>query len=182
MRSQAFLSCLLLALLAIPPFVHAQNGLKSGNDSSRSVQVDPSGLAQALAEAGEDIDVMNARWVHAFRTQDAEKAAALFDRDGALLGENGSITFGSKQIQQAMSRWMKQLGPAQVTFTRSDLWRLDPFAYETGHFSYSWTDRTSGSEMSSTGPYMTVWKRQEDGSWRIWRSIPLPEDNLTPNP
>ncbi|MCB2200349.1 SgcJ/EcaC family oxidoreductase [bacterium] len=175
MRHKVHLSLFVLLMISILVPAQAQTGLKSGTDSSKT-DLDPSLLSRAVEEATEDIDVMNARWVHAFRTQDAEKAAALFDRDGALLGEHGSITFGSKQIHEAMKRWMKQLGPAQVSFERSDLWRLDPYAYETGYFTYSWTSGDEDIEHHSTGVFLTIWKLQEDGSWRIHRSIPLPEE------
>lgn len=171
--AQRLLLVLFTCSILLP--AQAQIGLSSGKDTSETIS-DTSILTRSLEEAAEDIDVVNARWVHAFRTQDAEKAAALFDREGALLGANGTIIFGTKQIQQAMKRWMNQLGPAHVTFTRTNLWRLDPYAYESGQFTYTWENGETGEQQHSTGTFLTIWKQQEDGSWRMYRSIPLPEE------
>ena len=129
----------------------------------------------ALEEVRAEIEVENARWIHAFRTQNAEKAADLFDAEGAMLGPEGTITYGPANILEGMKRWMEQLGSARVQFEQHDLWRIENIAYETGRFTYIWNDQTNGEEERSSGVYTTIWKQQSDGSWKIFRSIPLPE-------
>jgi ketosteroid isomerase-like protein len=32
----------------------------------------------------------------------------------------------------------------------------------------------NGQEVTSAGSYVTVWRRQEDGSWKIHRNLVLP--------
>lgn len=128
----------------------------------------------SLQEIRQDIAVGNARWIKAFRQGDPDQAAALFDKDGALLGEGGEITYGRDEIRRAMRRWMKQLGHAVVTLDTRDLWRIGGFVYETGHYEYTWYPSGADSSSTSSGTYLAIWKLQVDESWKIYRSLPLP--------
>jgi len=42
--------------------------------------------------------------------------------------------------------------------------------YSTGKFDLSYTD-PSGKQISDHGKYVTVWKKQKDGSWKVVRDI-----------
>ena len=163
MKRQTLMFPLLLALLLTAGWspVFAQQG-----DTATDKELD---------ELREDITVANAQWARAFRTSDANAVAQLFDERGALLGQEGSITFGRPEIEKAMQRWMKAIGSAQVTLASESLWRIGEMAWEAGTFDYQWYTAGSNNTMTSHGSYVSQWRQQADGSWKIYRSIPLPE-------
>jgi ketosteroid isomerase-like protein len=39
-------------------------------------------------------------------------------------------------------------------------------AYSRGHFTEKYTDPKTGKVMTDSGSYLTVYKKQEDGSWK----------------
>ena len=65
--------------------------------------------------------------------------------------------------------------PSQITFKEGavkteDVMVAGDLALETG--TYGWTlQPKSGSEIKDKGKYLTAWKRQADGSWKVIRDI-----------
>jgi ketosteroid isomerase-like protein len=50
---------------------------------------------------------------------------------------------------------------------------MDENAYETGLWSY--TFQPSGkAEQHIGGHYVTVWRKQPDGGWKIWADMGVP--------
>ena len=49
-------------------------------------------------------------------------------------------------------------------------------ASSRGHFSLTMTDKATNKPVTTTGSYLTVFKRQDDGSWKAV------EDFITPGP
>ena len=56
-----------------------------------------------------------------------------------------------------------------------DLWVVDDLAYETGKYTYTY--RLVGKEENHIGGhYVTVWKKQSDGGWRIAADMGVSND------
>jgi uncharacterized protein (TIGR02246 family) len=77
---------------------------------------------------------------HATGTGDIRKAY-----EGMAKDPNGNVTFASDKVDVAAS---------------GDL------AYSRGHFTETGTDPNTKQKVSSSGSYLTVWKKQSDGSWK----------------
>jgi uncharacterized protein (TIGR02246 family) len=121
------------------------------------------------------IDEGNSAWIRAFRETDSGLFVSLFDEDGAILGRNGNIVQGREKIKEHISAAMKEMGSATVTVKTRDVWVIRELAYETGDYSYAFKP-TGGSGVKTTGRYVTIWKQQADGSWKIYRDIGLPNE------
>ena len=62
----------------------------------------------------------------------------------------------------------------KTTVTTVDLWLDGDTAYETGKYSYKYQE--NGQPVTEQGRYVTIWKRQTDGSWKIISDMGVPEN------
>jgi len=140
-----------------------------------------SGLAQpenknetALVEVRKAIDNGNAQWIEAWDKGDASLIASLFASDGVLLSRNGKFFKGPEQIFQRQKTVMESAGKGvKATVTTVDLWLDGDTAYETGTYSYKYLE--AGKPVNEEGRYVTIWKRQSDGSWKIASDMGVPK-------
>jgi uncharacterized protein (TIGR02246 family) len=135
----------------------------------------PDGPTTALAEARKAIDNGNAQWVHAWDKGHASLLAGLFAPDGVLLGRNGKVFKGPQQILERQKTAMESAGKGvKATVTTVDLWLDGNTAYETGKYSYKYQEK--GQPVTEQGRYVTIWKRQSDGSWKIIMDMGVPKN------
>jgi uncharacterized protein (TIGR02246 family) len=130
----------------------------------------------ASSEIRRAIDTGNAKYVEAFAKLDANGLAAVYDTNGARFGPKGTYDRGRAAIVKKISEFMQSVtGAIKVTIDTQDLWIVDDLAYETGKYSYTY--RITGKEETHIGGhYVTVWKMQSDGSWRIAADMGVSND------
>jgi len=128
----------------------------------------------ALAEARKAIDKGNAQWIEAWDKADASLIAALFAPDGILLRRNGKFSKGPEQILERMKPVLESAGKGvKATVTTVDLWLDGETAYETGTYTYKYQE--NGKPVNDEGRYVTIWKRQSDGAWKIVMDMGVPK-------
>ena len=120
------------------------------------------------------IDAGNALFLETRKRGDAAGFAALFAEDGALLGAGGEIVSGRKNIEEAMAGSMKSVRLTGGSITTVDVFPMGDLAYETGKYSFT-LERAASAPRTVTGKYVEIWKRQPDGSWKMYRDIGLPD-------
>jgi uncharacterized protein (TIGR02246 family) len=134
----------------------------------------PSGRA-SLAEVRRAIDAGNATWQKAFRTLDAAAIAATFDDEGVNLGADGTCSKGHAAIEAGMRSFFERSGPATATKVEVQQVVLDgDLAYEWGHSEFRFGPKPGGPA-ERAGRYLTAWKQQADGGWKIYRNVGLPK-------
>ena len=156
---------IILALIAAFASVRAEQEGKSPSPAPPA----------ALAEVRQAIDKGNAQWIEAWEKADASLLSRLFAEDGILLGRNGKIFKGPQQILERQKPVMEGAGKGvKVTVTTVDVWLDGETAYETGKYSYKYQEK--GKPVTEEGRYVTIWKRQSDGSWKIIADMGVPKE------
>ena len=131
--------------------------------------------APDVSEVRKAIDKGNAQWIEAWDKADASLIAKLFAEDGVLLGRNGKFFKGPAQIFERQNKVMQEAGKGvKATVTTVDLWLDGEIAYETGKYSYQFQEK--GKPVTEAGHYVTIWKKQSDGSWKIIMDMGVPKD------
>jgi uncharacterized protein (TIGR02246 family) len=130
--------------------------------------------APEISEARKAIDKGNAQWVEAWDKADASLIAKLFAEDGVLLSRNGKFFKGPEQILAHMKPVLEGAGKGvKATVMTVDLWLDGDVAYETGTYSYKYQE--NGKPVNEEGRYVTIWKRQANGDWRIVTDMGVPK-------
>lgn len=128
----------------------------------------------AFAEARKAIDMGNAQWIEAWDKADPSLIAALFADDGVLLRQNGKFSKGPQEILERMKPVLEGAGKGvKATVTTVDLWLDGETAYETGTYSYKYQENRK--PVNEEGRYVTIWKRQTNGTWKIVMDMGVPK-------
>jgi len=133
------------------------------------------GDSEALAAVKRAIDKGNAQWSEGWLKGDAAMVAALFAADGVQLTGSGKVIKGPEQIRERQKAAMQGADPGvKVTVTTTKVWLDGDTAYETGNYKYEYTEK--GKPGKDEGRYVTIWKRQPDGSWKLTMDMGLPQE------
>jgi uncharacterized protein (TIGR02246 family) len=132
-----------------------------------------SGSPDELEEVRRVIDKGNAMWIDGWFKGDAEMVSSLFADDGVQLAGNGKMFKGRKEIAEHLKAAMQGVDPGvKVTVITTKVWLDGDVAYETGKYKYEYTKK--GTAGADEGRYVTIWKRQKDGSWKLSMDMGVP--------
>jgi len=130
---------------------------------------------EALAEARRAIEKGNAQWVEAWGKGDSSLIASLFAEDGVQLVSKGKLVKGRQSILERQKVAMAGVDPGvKVTVTTAGVWLDGDVAYETGKYKYEYKEK--GKPGVDEGRYVTIWRRQKDGSWKLVMDMGVPND------
>lgn len=133
------------------------------------------GASDALADVRRAIDIGNKQWSEGWAKGDAAMVAAIFADDGVQLMSSGKIIKGRQQIMERQKAAMQSADPGvKVTVTTTNVWLDGETAYETGTYKYEYTEK--GKPGTDEGRYVTIWKRQKDGSWKLSMDMGVPQN------
>jgi len=87
-----------------------------------------------------------------------------FMADSAIMYRNNGLPMkGRTEIKEALS---KSRGTLQWEPFYADLAQSGDIGYTLGEYEYNYTDST-GHKESVFGNYVTIWRKQSDGSWKF---------------
>ena len=129
---------------------------------------------QAAADA---IRAAEAQWNRDYAARNAEAILAHYAADGTLSGPGSAPISGSDAIGQVVRHMVAD--PAfrlEFANDRLEVASSGELGYTRGHFALTTTDPRTRGPATMRGTYLTVWRKQADGSWRA------EEDMITPGP
>jgi uncharacterized protein (TIGR02246 family) len=139
---------------------------KTGEDQNYAAEV---------ASARKAIDAGNAQWIEGWRKGDAAMVAAIFTPDGMQLQRHGKIVAGRDAIMKSQQKAMQSVEPGvEVKVETKEVWIVDGDAYETGKWTYKSVEKGKKSPTVESGRYVTRWKKQADGSWKLYLDMNVP--------
>lgn len=116
----------------------------------------------------------NTDWIAAMHSGDAGKEVEAYEEDAVFVALDGTATRGRAEIEAMMKDRFARGGLALSTkIEPRQIQREGNLAIEFGTAEVR-REGSRGQEAVSSGSYLTVWRRQEDGSWKIHRNLVLP--------
>ncbi len=124
-----------------------------------------------LAAATPVIIATDRDWLEALKVQDAKRIAAPYADDAVFITRSGKVLAGRAAIEAAESRRLAgdervvdgSIGDDGVTLVGDQV-------YEWGHATLVWRAK-DGATRTDGGCFLTVWRRDVDGTWRIVRNL-----------
>lgn len=115
------------------------------------------------------VNQANAKLAEALRQGDAAGMAACYTEDATLMPNGADMIKGRPGIEAYWTSAV-QMGVKDVVLTVLDLGGADEFVYEIGRAVT--TVQLEGTEsIQMAGKYACVWKKMEDGTWKIHLDI-----------
>jgi uncharacterized protein (TIGR02246 family) len=121
-------------------------------------------------EARQAIEAGNARFIDANKRGDTSTVAANYADDAIVMMPNMTSWRGRDAVRRGFAGFLSQAAVKDLTLKTEDVAVTGDVAVETGSYEMTLQPR-SGKEIKDKGKYITVWKRQGDGSWKIVRDI-----------
>ncbi len=114
-----------------------------------------------------DVAAGNDDWIVGLKEGDAPRIARSYAPDAVFCGATGDCIKGAEAVTALYETALRRAGRAAQAAVRSDALRVDgDLAYESGRARV----RMAGGR-TVEGRYSTVWKRQPDGHWKIFRNL-----------
>ena len=124
----------------------------------------------SLADVRTAVDRTNASLVAALNTGRLSDVSAVYAPDAMVLAANAPPISGLAGIQQFWNQ-VATMNMRNVSLTTDQLEVHGDVAIETGAYTMTLTPPGAPGAINDRGKYLVVWKRQNDGSWKIYRDM-----------
>jgi len=120
---------------------------------------------QADVQAVKDLE---AAWLNDAALKDPARFASYYAEDALALSPNAPLVAGKNKIQAGLTSLMADPNFA-LTFhsTRVEASQGGDMVYTIGAYSRTVSDPKSKQPVTDKGNYLTVWKKQADGNWKV---------------
>ncbi len=123
-----------------------------------------------VAAVQQQIETANAAATRAFQERDTANATRNYAADAVIMMPNEPAWVGLEKVHAGLVGFLTQATLKDVTMKTENVMVSGDMAVETG--SFEWTVQMKGGKPThDKGKYLTVWKQQADGSWKIVRDI-----------
>ena len=154
---------LTVAAAAILSLLAGCNGGSDGSADARAIE--------------QQLRAQEERWQSDYASRDLSRLESHYAADGAIASPGAPLATDAASRRAALEPVTRDPN-LQMEFA-SDEVRVassGDLAYTRGQFRMQSTDPTSGQPRTDRGSYITVWEKQQDGSWKAV------EDFVTPGP
>jgi uncharacterized protein (TIGR02246 family) len=141
--------------------------LQASSGAAASRAPVPADARTAIARANDD-------WLGAMQRQDAKAMVEPYAEDGVFVLATGKAVTGRAAIEQLMRERFRTSGTlVSGKLHQDDLVTAGSMIYEWGHAELEVAAAPGQPPTRSIGRYLTVWKRDNAGNWRIIRNLSL---------
>ena len=131
------------------------------------------GCAQKVNVEADQAAIRNAdaEWSKVAGAKNVDEFVAVFTENASALPPNTPILTGREAIRKWMSELMANPG-FSVSWQANtvEVSRAGDLGYTVGTYEFALHD-AEGNPISDRGKYVTVWKKQADGKWKVVADI-----------
>jgi len=105
---------------------------------------------------------------------DTEILLSLFTDDGILIPSDGEIVQGKKGLREMLEKnqeILKEYNLVEYNQDFKEIKIIGKYAYEWGYYNGKYISKTDNSEVVGSGKLMRILELQDDGDWKVSRSI-----------
>ncbi|MDQ3908756.1 MAG: DUF4440 domain-containing protein [Acidobacteriota bacterium] len=134
----------------------------------------PAASAQTIKKAASPADAIreaDAGWMKVFSAKDLDKSVAFVAAEGSVLAPNAPIATGGAAVRTLFAGFFT-LPNLQISWhpAKAEVARSGELGYTSGAYQMTFND-PSGKQVNDRGKYVTIWKKQADGSWKVMYDI-----------
>jgi len=110
---------------------------------------------------------VEAAWVQAFTTKDVDKVAAFYSDDASVFLPGAPIITGIPAIKAALKPMIADRN-FSLTFAadKVDVAKSGDLGYSQGAYTMTYSSLKGKRVVTEKGKYVTIFKKQADGSWK----------------
>lgn len=125
----------------------------------------------AWCDSADELKAADRGWERVFAAKDLEASVAACAADGAVLAPNATIAKGREEIRRLLQGFFALPG-FEISWhaTEAVVAKSGELGYSSGTYEMHVND-ASGEPAADRGKYVTIWKKEPGGSWRVLRDI-----------
>jgi len=129
------------------------------------------------AKIADDIKAKEAQWLKDYQSKNLEALAGQYSDDAAIAGPGDALATSDTDRRKALQGLISDPNfKLDFASDRVLVGKSGDLATSRGHYALTMTDKATSKPATSTGSYLTVYQKQDDGSWKAV------EDFITPGP
>lgn len=119
------------------------------------------------ADAAEAMRAADSAWLKAFTDRDLEGVVSAVEPSGHILPPNAPIVTGEEGARGMINEMFAMPGLSlSWDVTRVAVAESGDLGYTAGTYEMTFND-ASGAPVSDRGKFVTIWRKQADGSWKV---------------
>lgn len=116
------------------------------------------------------IAAFNQRYLQSINDGDIETLSNLTTEEHVMLAPN-RVPIVGKEANDAANRRVFELFDIDETWTPVETVVAGDWAWQRGTYTVAATPRAGGAARNTSGNFLRIYRRQEDGSWRMIRDM-----------
>ncbi len=120
-----------------------------------------------------DVEAINSQrdeFITLNNANDAAGLASLYTNDAMLMPPNQTAVSGKQEIQSWFQTTFDQF-TSEITLASEELEVVGDWAFDRGFYLIALTPKAGGEATEDRGKYITILRKQVDGSWKLARDI-----------
>ena len=155
--------CAAVTLLVAACAPKAETTVKDSASTAAPPVVDVAAVRQAIEQ-------INTKFADALQRGDSAAIAAAYTDDAVLMAPGAPASRGRAEISGAAANLVQSMKFTDVKLTTTNVDVAGDYAVETGTYVMTVAPK-AGKAVPDKGKYIVVWKKQADGSWKLYRDI-----------
>jgi ketosteroid isomerase-like protein len=123
-------------------------------------------LAQSNQKETDAILAADAAWMKVYHAKDLDKSLAFCAEDASMLVPSAPIATGKEAVGKLIAYDFSVNGDLTWHANKVGVARSGDLGYSSGIYEDTYQN-AAGKTVHDTGKYLTIWKKQADGSWKV---------------
>lgn len=133
------------------------------------------------AAVEQQLKAIETSWNADYNARDPEKLVTYYADDAALANPGSALAKDATARRSEITKFISDPSlKLEFAADRVHVSRSGELAVTRGHYSTQTTDPATKQRRTDTGSYLTVWKKQTDGSWKAVEDFITPGAPPTP--
>ena len=131
--------------------------------------------ATDVAAVEKKLRAIETQWNADYNSRNVDGVMGHYAEDAALAMPGAPLVAASESRRSAITQFLSD--PTLKHSFESDrvqVAKSGDLAYTRGHFTMQGTDPATKQQRTESGNYLTVWKKQSDGSWKAVEDFVVP--------
>jgi len=117
------------------------------------------------------IDRLRRAYAEAYSAGDVERTLGMYSADAVLMPQSQPAMTTPSAVRTYLKQSFDQFRIELLLSSEEIVFVGEGFVYDRGRYSLRAQARAGGSVTEDVGKYLVLWRRQDDGSWKIERDI-----------
>ncbi len=108
------------------------------------------------------------RYADTILQSDADGCMALWDDGATQMPPDAPMVRGKKALGEGFRAAFQRVSYARFDIDLKEARHSGEYGFALGNYTYTVSRKTEGAEATREGKFLTLFRRQRDGSWKIY--------------